>query len=95
MNRPSIQKIITSQFGLETLPESERAEIIERLLSLIGQGVSLRVANSLSDEQAKELEALIEQGQTPEEYAAYLASLPGYSDMVIQEIQRIKENMVK
>lgn len=78
-------------YHLESLSEEKQNEMIESIGSLIFQGVLLRVAPQMSEDQQNKLEAMLESQATPDELMGFMsAEIPDFEAIVKEEAEGFK-----
>lgn len=90
-----MEQNIIQLLGIASLPEEEKAKLIERMARLVERRLILRLAKDLSDADMKAVEALSEKGDS-DAAAAFLAErFPKLEEMVREEIQAVKREAVE
>jgi len=84
---------IIGLLGLESLPDAEKAAMIEKMTTLIQKRLMLRVMDALSEEDAKQM---AEMEKNPQEILAFIAEkVPNFEAIVKEEVVKLKEEMLK
>ena len=84
---------IIGLLGLESLPDAEKAAMIEKMTTLIQKRLMLRVMDVLSAEDAKQM---AEMEKNPQEILAFIVEkVPNFEDIVKEEVVKLKEEMLK
>jgi len=92
-NNDLLNENIIGLLGLESLPDAEKAAMVEKMTTLIQKRLMLRVMEALSEEDAK---VMAEMEKNPQEILAFVAEkVPNFEDMVKEETVRLKEEMLK
>jgi len=83
---------IIALLGLESLPEEEKVQMLNKMALLIQKRVLLRVMDLLQDEDAEKMKAL---EQNPSEMMTYIAEkVPNFQEIVEEEIKKLKAEML-
>mgnify|MGYP001615490525 CR=1 FL=1 len=84
---------IIGLLGLESLPMSEKVEMIEKMNLLISKRVMLRIMDLLSNEDASKM---AEKEKSPMDMMNFIAEkIPNLNEIVEQEVVKLKEEMLK
>lgn len=84
---------IIGLLGLESLPDAEKAAMLEKMTTLVQKRLMLRVMDSLKEEDAKQM---AEMEKNPQEILAFIAEkVPNFENIVKEEVVRLKEEMLK
>lgn len=83
---------IIALLGLESLPNEEKAAMLEKMTELVQKRVMLRVVESLSEEDAQ---TLANSQMSPTEMVAFAAEKVGnFENIVREEILKVKQEML-
>jgi hypothetical protein len=94
MDAHTFHTLIVKEFDLSGHPETEQTELIRQIGELVVQGVLSKSLATLSDDQTKMLESLLDQGKEPQDVMDYLAhTISGFSTMVQTEIEQVKKDL--
>ncbi len=89
----SLRENLISRLGIQSLPEKERLEILEKAADLVLSRVVLRMMERLSAEDAAEANRLADK---PEELIAFLESKVGNMPALIaEETEAVKADLIK
>jgi len=83
---------IIALLGLESLPNEEKAALLEKMTELILKRVMLRVAEQLTEDDAK---MLAESQMSPSEMMAFAAEKVGnFEEILKEEVIKAKQEML-
>jgi hypothetical protein len=83
---------IIAALGLESLPNEEKAEMLQKMSDLVMRRVMLRVMDELSDE---DVAALPKETEGPEAILAFVAEkVPGFDKIMEEEVVKLKQEML-
>ena len=83
---------IIKTLGIDTLPEEQQKDAIERLGSLVYQEVMLRVLDIMSDEDKDSFEKLIETNPDPEIMFTFLnEKIPNLNEIIDEEAKKLRD----
>lgn len=88
-----INRVLVEYFNLDQLPLERREDLLPKLISLIDQGLAIRICDELSDKDANEFEAILDtaEGVHSSSYRQFIRSkFPNFLAMVIEEIVLIE-----
>ena len=78
--------------GIDTLPQDQQKDAMEKLGGIVYQEVMLRVLDIMSDEDKDEFEKLIETNPDPETMFTYLAQkVPNIGDIASEEAEKLRK----
>ncbi len=91
----NLAQTLVSELGLDTLPPEKQEKLLDRIGTIIFQGVMMRTFNLLSDVQKDALEAQLTGAEgSPENtdkiFAFLAANVPNFDSIVEAEIARFK-----
>lgn len=91
MDASTFRSTIIEEFDLKNLPEQEQSDYVNQIGELVLQGVIIKSLSAMDTDHAAELDRIIDQGKEAHEIMHYLeSSIPGFEDLVRDEIQAIK-----
>lgn len=79
--------------GIESLPDERKEQIVSKVADLVQKRLLVRVVESLSPEQQSEFTTLLEQNDAPALQEFMQKSVPGFADMLFEEVSRIKQEL--
>ncbi|HEY0347117.1 MAG TPA: DUF5663 domain-containing protein, partial [Pyrinomonadaceae bacterium] len=88
-----INRVLVEYFNLDQLTSERREELLVKLITLIDQGLAIRICEELSDKDADEFEAILDtaEGVHSASYQQFIRSkFPNFLAMVVEEIVLIK-----
>lgn len=92
-----LQQNIIKELGLETLAPEKQDEAMMTLGKIIYQGILAKVLERLSDDEAKEFDALIAKNQSnpdnDEVFAFLQAKIPDIDKLIANEARETKEKI--
>ena len=92
-NAELLNENIIGLLGLESLPDAEKAAMVEKMTTLIQKRLMLRVMDALKEEDAKQM---AEMEKNPQEILAFIAEkVPNFEELMKEEVVRLKEEMLK
>lgn len=94
MANKNLQSIVAI-FGLNNLPDSERAVLLEKMVNIVGQRFILRALDNLAEDKREEFKKLIDAGGDDSIQNFLLVNVPRFSDWLSEEIAKLKEEMQK
>ena len=88
----TMRDALIKTYHLESLPEEQQNDMIEKIGGLIFQAVLIRIAPQLTDTQQKELEMILDNDATPDELMGYLdRTVHNFSGIVAEEAENFKK----
>lgn len=79
---------IIAQLGLQSLPEEDRAALLEQMTQLVERRIMLRLMDEMTEE---DMASLAELEGTPEDMLAFMSSkVPDMARIVQQETDKVK-----
>lgn len=91
MDASTFRSTIIEEFDLKNLPEHEQSDYVNQIGELVLQGVIIKSLSAMDTDHVAELDRIIDQGKEAHEIMHYLeSSIPGFEDLVRDEIQAIK-----
>jgi hypothetical protein len=91
-NQDLLGENIIALLGLESLPDTEKLQMLEKMSLLVQKRVLLRVMDVLQDEDADKM-AVLE--QNPQEMMAFIAErVPNFQEIVDEEVLKLKAEML-
>jgi hypothetical protein len=97
----SLQRRIKEDFGLATHPPAERAEMLERLTSMVMKGALLDAMDFLSEDESVHLEKLAEgDGSSSLENQQYVTSFiiskaPDFGSLMDKAYEEVKREEIR
>ncbi|MDQ3075818.1 MAG: DUF5663 domain-containing protein [bacterium] len=86
------QNILTT-FQIEKLPEEERMDAVNEIGKIIFQMVLIRVLPTMTEEEVKEYESLIDGGVEAEGLMEFFfEKVPGFLDILAQETENLRKS---
>ena len=87
---------IIDLLGLKDLAESEKQQLMNRMLNVVNGRVADRVVGSLTMDQRAEFDAIIDSGGSPEDVDAFMRrAVPDYEKIAAEEALRFKQEMLE
>lgn len=94
MDASTFRSTIIQEFELQNLPTEEQSDYVNQIGELVLQGVVIKSLSAMDTNHAAELDHIIDQGKEIHEIMHYLeSSIPGFADLVNDEIQSIKADL--
>lgn len=91
MDASTFRSTIIKEFELQNLSVDEQSDYVNQIGELVLQGVIIKSLSAMDTNHAAELDQIIDQGKEAHEIMHYLEStIPGFADLVRDEIQAIK-----
>ena len=91
MDASTFRSTIIEEFELQNLSPDEQSDYVNQIGELVLQGVIIKSLSAMDTNHASELDHIIDQGKEAHEIMHYLEStIPGFADLVRDEIQAIK-----
>lgn len=91
MDASTFRSTIIQEFELQNLTPDEQSDYVNQIGELVLQGVVIKSLAAIDTDHAAELDRLLDQGKQPHEIMHYLEStIPGFNDLIQDEIQSIK-----
>jgi hypothetical protein len=88
-----INKKIIDILEIETLPENQQKDAMEKLGSLIYQEVLFKALNNLHQEDKDHFNKMLEVNPDPEILFVYLSGkIPTFSEIILEETKKLKEH---
>lgn len=84
---------IIGLLGLEALPDEEKLSLLNKMSELVWKRVLLRIMERFSEEEARELEAILNDEEKVFQYLSDKS--PDFLDILKEEIVKIKAEMVE
>lgn len=82
---------IIAMLGLQDLPEEKRLALLEKMTDLIQKRLVLRLAETLTEADAKEAEKMANE---PEKMFAWMIDrVPNFQQMLKEEIKKVKDEL--
>ena len=95
-NETLITANIFDLLGMQHLPEERKTLMLSRMERIVQKRVADHVASSLTTEQRKGLDALVEKDASAEEIDTFMkANVPGFDTMLAEELLRFKRETVE
>jgi hypothetical protein len=94
MDASTFRNTLINEFSLQTVSPEEQTSFVDQLGELVLQGVLIKALAALDNDHAGQLESLIDEGKGQEEIIHFLqSSVPGFTELVADEIQAVKMDM--
>ena len=90
---PIASENIIKILGIESLPDEQKIKIVEKIGDLVQKRLTLRLMESLSEEEGRDFEALLEKNDTQGVGAFMDKRLPNLADWVAEEVVKIKQEL--
>jgi hypothetical protein len=92
----TLAKDIIKEWGLESLPQNKRAEVVERIGRMIYQAILVRSLDILSEKEQNEFDKLLDNDETtPQDVMAFLHSkIPTFEMLLGEEREKLKTDML-
>lgn len=91
MDASTFRSTIITEFELQNLSPDEQSDYVNQIGELVLQGVIIKSLSAMDTNHTAELDHIIDQGKEAHEIMHYLEStIPGFADLVRDEIQAIK-----
>ena len=89
-------KDIIKEWGLSSLPDSKREEMVNRIGRIIYQALLVRSLDILSDVEQTELDTLLDiDSTTPQDVLLFLKlKIPTFEQLIIEERKNLKEDLL-
>lgn len=85
---------LITDLGLDGLPEDEKNEMIVKLSTSLQNRITLRLTDALSDEQKKEMDKLIAQGDDDKVGEYLVKSVPGIDFIMKDEYEKFRDEIL-
>ncbi|MDO8507207.1 MAG: DUF5663 domain-containing protein [bacterium] len=85
---------LITDLGLDGLPEDEKNEMIVKLSESLQNRITLRLTDTLSDEQKKEMDKLITQGDDDKVGEYLVKSVPGIDFIMKDEYEKFRDEIL-
>ena len=93
MQYTDIFALIIEELGLDTLPEGEREEMLERIGSVIYEGILIKSLDAMSDADATVYENMVDENRSPAELFKFLAEkVPNFEQIIKDEVNLYKKD---
>lgn len=91
-----LSKDIIKEWGLGTLPETKKADVVSRIGRVLFQAILVRSLDILSDAEQTELDQLMSLDETTsEDVLRFLKSkIPTFESLVKEERMNLKEDLL-
>lgn len=84
-----MRDMLVTIYHLESLPADEQDKMVEQIAGLIFEGVLIRVMPQMSEDQQKQLEALVTSQANPEQLVAFLSKeVPNFETILQEEAEQ-------
>lgn len=84
---------IIKSLGIETLPDEQKARILDQSNELIQQRLLLRLMEALPDEKRTQLNEVLA-SQDQDKLAGFIsANAPNFSDWIIEEVNGLRSEL--
>ena len=91
MDAATFQSTLVQEFELQNLSPEEQSDYVNQIGELVLQGVIIKSLSAMDTEHTVELDRILDQGKDIRDIMHYLeSSVPGFNDLVHDEIQSIK-----
>ncbi len=96
MTSDILSKDVVEVWGLESLPEDKRVDIVERIGKMLYQAILVRSLDILSEKEQTEFDLLLDEDTTtPQDVLGFLQSkIPTFEKLVLEERKSLKENLL-
>lgn len=92
----TINNIIFTTLGIDTLPQGQQREAMERLSSIVYEAVMLRALDIMNEASIDEFETLAETDPESEALFAFLSEkVPGLDVIAREEAEKLKPESVE
>lgn len=88
------KKTLLEELDLQDIPDEKKKELLEKTADVVFGNVLLQLLNELNDEEAKELNRLLEAEKQDEAGHFLYNKFPNLDQMFDAEIKRIKEKLI-
>lgn len=85
---------LLSQLGLSSLSEEEKKDILSKLAEALQNRITLKIMDSLSDEQRVEMNKVIAQGDDNKVNEYIKSSVPHLDSLVRDEYEKFKSELL-
>jgi len=93
MPTQNLQQDIIKELGIDQLPSEKQEEVLTAMTELILKRITLRILENLSEDQQKEFDKVVSEGD-PEKATQFLSqNVSGYEQVVQEEIAKFKTEM--
>lgn len=91
-----LSKDVIKEWGLESLPEEKRVDIVDRIGKMLYQAILVRSLDILSEKEQTEFDLLLDEDTTtPENVLGFLQSkIPTFEQLVLEERKSLKEDLL-
>jgi hypothetical protein len=91
-----LSKDIIKEWGLSEMPESKKAEMVDRIGRILYQAILVRSLEILSNDEEEELDSLLNKDNTsPQDVLLFLKSkIPTFEKLVLEERKNLKDDLV-
>jgi len=94
MDPSIIQQNIIDLLELKNLPEEKKSALLEKMVEIIQNRITLRILDALSEKEKEELDKLMD-AKKEEKIDQFLREkVPNFDALTIAEILKFKEEMV-
>ncbi|MBI3952506.1 MAG: hypothetical protein HY336_00955 [Candidatus Doudnabacteria bacterium] len=94
MNLPQgAQENIIKLLGIESLPDEQKILIVEKIVDLAQKRLTLRLMESLSEEQGKQFENLLTEQNQQRIQEFMQRNAPSFPDWIGEEVLKIKREL--
>ncbi len=94
MDAQIFHNMLVQEFNLEAYSPEEQTQYIDQLGEIVLQGVLLKSFSAITDEQADQMEEIMNQGATPEQMMTTLQTyIPGFTELVKDEVAQVKSDL--
>ncbi len=93
---PPLPQNIFTLLGLDGLPENRKAQLLERMTTLVQKRLALRLIDSLSQEDGRKFEELLQTHRMddPEVANFFQTRLPDINTLLQEEIAGVKKELL-
>ncbi len=87
---------VVKDWGLESLPEPKRLEMVERIGRIMYQAILVRALDILSEKEQEDFDVILDNdATTPDTVLAFLQSkIPTFEQLVKDERQALKDDLL-
>ncbi|MFA7142019.1 MAG: DUF5663 domain-containing protein [Candidatus Paceibacterota bacterium] len=88
-----LTKTLFNELGLENIDTEEKEKILEQTADIVLERVLLRLMNELEEEDAKDLNELLEKGKDEEVATILYEKFPNIDEIFNEEINKFKQEL--
>lgn len=95
MNLLALSQNIFQALGLENISEDKKKELLVKMDSVIGDRITYRIMDELSEADKQQLDGLMSAGATEEARDKFLSSKVNLQLIVMEEVANFKEKLAE